>query len=153
MLWKGVELGWIDWVASDHACCLAEHKGDDLWPALPGFGGTALLYPVLISEGHHKRGLPLQRIVELVSTHPAQAYGLYPQKGTLAVGSDADLTIIDLDRLQKVTPDLLLSQQDHSPFNGIDVRGWPELTMLRGKTAYRDGAVSGDPRGRYLERS
>ncbi|MFD0475553.1 dihydroorotase family protein [Nonomuraea thailandensis] len=54
-LWAGVADGRIDWVASDHACCLEEHKGEDLWPARPGFGGTALLYPVLFSEGHLRR--------------------------------------------------------------------------------------------------
>jgi dihydroorotase-like cyclic amidohydrolase len=63
-LWQAVEDGRIDTVVSDHACCAEEDKGEDLWKALPGFGGTALLYPYLISEGHLRRGLPLTRIVE-----------------------------------------------------------------------------------------
>jgi dihydropyrimidinase/allantoinase len=151
-LWTGVELGWIDWVASDHACCMSDQKGEDLWPALPGFGGTALLYPALLSEGHHRRGLPLEQIVRLASTNPARAYGLYPRKGTIAVGSDADLTIVDLEREQTVGPELLLSRQDHTPFDGVAVRGWPQVTILRGRIVYRDGDVLGDPSGRYLER-
>src|SRR5262249_62244993 len=66
-LWGAVADGTIQWIASDHACCLEELKQDDLWPAQPGFGGTALLYPVLISEGYHKRGLSMERIAQLVS--------------------------------------------------------------------------------------
>src|SRR5215472_13358563 len=66
-LWQAVEDGRIDTVVSDHACCAEEDKGGDLWKALPGFGGTALLYPYLVSEGHLRRALPLTRIVELAA--------------------------------------------------------------------------------------
>src|SRR5882762_2854596 len=92
-LWQAVEDGRIDTVVSDHACCSEEDKGEDLWKALPGFGGTALLYPYLISEGHLRRGLSLARVAELASTNPARAFGLYPRKGAIAVGSDADLAV------------------------------------------------------------
>ena len=151
-LWQGVLRGDIDWVASDHACCMESQKGDDVWPALPGFGGTGLLYPVLLSEGFHRRGLPLARVAELLSTAPAKAYGCFPKKGSLTIGSDADLTLIDLDREQVVTPDLLHSAQDHTPFRGVRLKGWPVRTILRGETAYRDGQVIGAPRGRFLSR-
>jgi dihydropyrimidinase/allantoinase len=151
-LWAGVFSGEITWVASDHACCLEEMKGEDLWPALPGFGGTALLYPVLITEGHLKRGLPLERVAELASTNPARAYACYPQKGTIAVGSDADLTLIDIGREQTVSPSLLLSAQDHTPFSGIALAGWPSRTLLRGRTAFLDGDVVGTPDGQFLRR-
>jgi dihydropyrimidinase/allantoinase len=152
-LWRGVAAGTVDWVASDHACCMEEEKGDELWPALPGFGGTALLYPVLLSEGHHKRGLSLSRVAELVSANPARAYGLWPRKGTLGIGSDADLAVVDLDREQVVTPEILLSGQDHTPFAGVAVRGWPTATVLRGQVVYRDGEVVGEPAGRYVPRT
>ena len=151
-LWRGVLSGAIQWVASDHACCLEELKKDELWPAQPGFGGTALLYPVLLSEGYHKRGLSLERIAELASTNPARAYGLYPRKGAIAVGSDADLAIVDLDREQVVTRDLLHSAQDHTPFEGASVRGWPVRTMLRGRTVFSDGQVTAPPGGEFLHR-
>jgi dihydropyrimidinase/allantoinase len=151
-LWAAVASGAIQWIASDHACCLEELKQDELWPAQPGFGGTALLYPVLISEGYHKRKLPLERIAQLASTNPAKAYACYPRKGAIAVGADADLTIIDLDREQVVTPELLHSAQDHTPFEGVSLKGWPVRTVLRGKTVFKDGQVTSAPSGEFLER-
>src|SRR5690349_20414899 len=77
-VWEALMAGQIDTVVSDHACCLEELKQDDLWTAMPGFGGTALLYPVLLSEGVRKRRLSLARAVALVSTNPARHYGMYP---------------------------------------------------------------------------
>jgi dihydropyrimidinase/allantoinase len=151
-LWRGVISGAIQWVASDHACCLEELKKDELWPAQPGFGGTALLYPVLLSEGYHKRGLPLERIAELASTNPARAYACYPRKGAIAVGSDADLAIVDLDLEQVVTPELLHSAQDHTPFAGVSLKGWPVRTIVRGRTVFANGEVAAPPMGEFLHR-
>lgn len=152
-LWHGLRHGLITTVASDHACCMEAEKGDELWPALPGFGGTALLYPVLISEGVHKRGVPLSRIVEVASAAPARAFNLYPRKGTIAVGADADLAIVDLELEQVVSPSLCRSAQDHTPFEGIAVKGWPTDTMLRGQPVFRNGEVVDTVRGEYVHRS
>lgn len=152
-LWAGLADGRIGTVASDHACCMESNKGDDLWPALPGFGGTALLYPVLISEGHHKRGLSLDRIAQVASAAPARTFNLYPRKGTIAVGCDADLAIIDIGLQRTVTPELCRSAQDHTPFNGIAVRGWPVATLVRGIPMLRDGEIAKDWPGRYLRRA
>jgi dihydroorotase-like cyclic amidohydrolase len=151
-LWQAVVDGTIDTIVSDHACCYEEQKGHDLWKALPGFGGTALLYPYLISEGFHRRGLPLIRIAELASANPARAFGLFPRKGTIAVGSDADLAIVDPEKEQAVSPAVLHSAQNFTPFAGMRVRGWPVSTILRGAVAFRDGMVAGAPRGRFLKR-
>jgi dihydroorotase-like cyclic amidohydrolase len=151
-LWDAVMSGAINWVASDHACCLEELKQDELWTALPGFGGTALLYPLLISEGYHKRKLSLEQVANLASTNPARAYGLTPRKGAISVGADADLTIIDLEKEQPVTVELLHSAQDHTPFAGMPVKGWPVLTMLRGVTVFKDGEIIGGPTGEFLSR-
>jgi dihydropyrimidinase/allantoinase len=151
-LWLAVLEGRIDTVVSDHACCAEAEKGEDLWRALPGFGGTALLYPYLFSEGHLQRGLGLMRVVELASASPARAFGLYPRKGAIAVGSDADLVVLDPQREQIVTPEILCSAQDFTPFAGMRVRGWPTRTLLRGRTVFQDGAVQGAPQGEYIKR-
>ncbi|MGI5270066.1 dihydroorotase [Nonomuraea sp. CA-218870] len=148
-LWRHVAEGAIDWVASDHACCMEAEKGDQLWPARPGFGGTALLYPVLFSEGHRKRGLPLSRIAELASANPARAYNLWGRKGSLMVGFDADLTVVDPELAQAVTNEVCLSGQDHTPFEGVELTGWPVVTAVGGQVRFRDGETVGEPSGRY----
>jgi dihydroorotase-like cyclic amidohydrolase len=151
-LWQAVLDGTMDTVVSDHACCFEAQKGEDLWKALPGFGGTALLYPYLLSEGVHRRGLSVVRVAELVSANPARAFGLFPRKGTLAPGSDADLVVVDPTREQVVAPEVLLSAQDFTPFAGLRLRGWPTHTILGGRLVYAHGAVCAPPTGRYLRR-
>jgi dihydroorotase-like cyclic amidohydrolase len=151
-LWGAVLRGDVDQVVSDHACCMLDMKAGGTWDALPGFGGTALLYPVLVSEGFHKRGLPLERVAQLVSAGPAKNFGLYPRKGTIAVGSDADLAIIDPEAAHPVDSGRLLSAQDHSPFDGFAVKGWPTTTIRGGRVAFAGGKVVGKPDGQYLKR-
>ena len=151
-LWRAVEDGRIDTVVSDHACCAEADKGEDLWKAPPGFGGTAMLYPYLLSEGHLRRGLGLARVAELASANPARAFGLYPRKGTIAVGGDADLVVLDPNLERIVTPEVLGSAQDFTPFAGMPVRGWPTHTLLRGRMVFQDGGVRGKPEGQYVKR-
>lgn len=151
-LWRGIFRGDVNQVVSDHACCALEMKQGDTWEALPGFGGTSLIYPVLVSEGYHKRGLPLQRVAELVSAQPARNVGLFPRKGTIAVGVDADLAVVDPEFEAPVTTERLLSAQDHTPFEGIPIRGWVTHTIRGGRLMYADSRVVGAPDGRYLKR-
>jgi dihydroorotase-like cyclic amidohydrolase len=148
-LWDGVLQGDIDWVVSDHACCSESHKEGDMWAALPGFGGSALLYPYLLTEGP-RRGLSLDRVVELAASNPARAYGLAGRKGEIAVGADADLAIVDMDTPRTVTPETLLSAQEYTPFEGMELVGWPVATMLRGQVVLRDSEPVGDPQGSYV---
>ena len=150
-LWRGVLRGEIDWVCSDHACCSEENKEGDLWQALPGFGGTALIYPFMLTEGL-KRGLSLERVVDLVATNPARAYGLSPRKGAITVGADADLAVVDLEEAYPVTTERLLSAQDYTPFEGMELAGWPTRTLLRGRTVFSEGEAVGSPTGAYLKR-
>jgi dihydropyrimidinase/allantoinase len=150
-LWRGVVRGEIDWVCSDHACCSETHKEGDLWQALPGFGGTALIYPFILTEGP-RHGLSLERCVDLVATNPARAYGLAPRKGAITVGADADLAVVDLDQAYPVTTERLLSAQEYTPFEGMELAGWPVRTILRGRTVFADGEPVGEPAGMYLKR-
>jgi dihydropyrimidinase/allantoinase len=152
-LWKSVLNGTIKTVVSDHACVTKEIKKGDLWTSLPGFGGTSLMFPILITEGYHKRGLPLQRIAELSSANPARYHDLYPRKGAIKVGSDADFAIVDIQAEKQVSLANLFTAQDFSPEEGMKLKGWPEVTVLRGKVIFEKGKVVGKPGyGRYLKR-
>jgi dihydroorotase-like cyclic amidohydrolase len=149
-LWKGILSGEIDWVVSDHACCSETNKEGDMWAALPGFGGSGLMYPYLLTEGM-RRGLSVERITELASSNPARAFGLNPRKGAIAVGADADLAIVDLETQRTVTPQALLSAQEYTPFEGMQLIGWPDITMLRGKVVLKNAEPVGEPHGVYLK--
>jgi dihydropyrimidinase/allantoinase len=152
-LWRALKQGDVDTVGSDHACLIRSAKGNDLWSALPGFGGTSLLYPIMISEGYYKRGVSLARIAQLVALNPAQRYGLWPRKGTIAIGADADLTLVDMEKEITITPEVLNSAQDFTPFEGLKVKGWPVTTILRGHVVFDRGQVTGKPGvGQFIKR-
>jgi dihydroorotase-like cyclic amidohydrolase len=152
-LWKSVLEDTIKTVVSDHACVTKEIKKGDLWTSLPGFGGTSLMFPILITDGYHKRGLPLHRIAELSAANPAKSHNLFPKKGAMMVGSDADLAIIDLDEEKEVSLDLLFTAQDFSPEEGMALKGWPDCTILRGQVIFEKGKVLGKPGyGEYVKR-
>ena len=99
------------------------------------------------------RGLPLARAVDLVSANPARYFGLYPRKGAIAIGSDADLSIVDLATPRVVTADRLFSAQDFTPFEGFTLSGWPAVTVLRGHVVFKAGAPQGQPSGQFLRRA
>lgn len=152
-LWQAVLSGAIDTIVSDHACNPKELRKGDLWTVMPGFGGTSLMFPVLINHGYHHKGLPLSRIAELSSYNPAKHHNLFPKKGTIAVGTDADLVIIDLDGEKEVTTTSLHSAQDYTPFEGLKLKGWPDITLVRGKVVFENNRVIGEPGwGQYQHR-
>jgi len=152
-LWNSVFDGTIKTVVSDHACATKEIKKGDLWTSLPGFGGTALMFPVLITEGYHKRGLPLHRIAELSAANPARYHNLYPKKGAMMVGSDADFAIVDINEEKEVTLKNLFTAQDFNPEEGMKLKGWTEYTILRGKVIFEKGDIIGKPgAGEFIKR-
>lgn len=152
-LWEGLLDGTIDVVASDHCPRKRATKDKPLWQASQGFPGTATILPVLLHEGHHRRGLSLQRIAQLVCETPARLFGLSERKGRIAVGMDADLTLVDLEQVRRVRHEDLLSYSDYSIYDGWDFKGWPVETILRGKTIMKDGKLTGTPGdGHYLFR-
>jgi dihydropyrimidinase len=100
-----------------------------------------------------KGRIDLNRFVALTSTNHAKTYGLYPRKGTIAVGADADIVIWDPSKQVMITHDLLRDGSDYTPYEGLEVTGWPVLTMVRGRTVVRDGALVGEKGyGTYLPR-
>jgi dihydroorotase-like cyclic amidohydrolase len=152
-LWRAVINDDIKTVVSDHACSTKKIKEGDLWTSLAGFGGTEIMFPLLLTEGYRKRGLSLQKIAELTSYNPAVYHDLYPKKGTIAIGSDADLAVIDLDKEKEVKVDTLHSAQDFTPFEGIKYKGWPVCTIVRGKVIFENDRIVGKPGdGQYIKR-
>ncbi|MBI3454927.1 MAG: amidohydrolase family protein [Candidatus Rokubacteria bacterium] len=153
-LWQRLTDGAVDVMGSDHCPFTRAVKGTDLWTARAGIpGGSAMILPTLLTEGVARRGLPIQRVVQLTSSNAARLFGLYPGKGALEVGSDADLVVVDLDREVEVDPKTLNSVADYSPYEGYVARGWPAVTIAGGDVVYEDGEVVAErPRGRALAR-
>jgi dihydropyrimidinase len=153
-LWQRLLDGTVDVLGSDHCPFTKAVKGTDLWSARAGItAGSAMILPVLLTEGVRRGRLTIQRVVELTSANAARLFGLYPRKGALEVGSDADLVIVDLDREVKVDLRMLNSVVDFSPYEGWVARGWAATTIAGGQVVYEKGEVVAErPRGRYLAR-
>ena len=153
-LWQAVADGIVDVIGSDHAPHSREEK-DKAYPASPsGMPGVQTLLPLMLDHVAAGR-LTLQRLVDLTSAGPQRIYGI-AGKGRIAVGYDADLSVVDLAARREITADWLASKCGWSPFEGMTVTGWPIATVLRGAVVMRDGALQGDPRGepvRFVERN
>jgi dihydropyrimidinase len=152
-LWEFVADGTLDTLGSDNCANRLEDKDSlDVYstPRL-GMGELGLTLPLMLSEGHHARGLPLQRIVEMGSENIAKAHGIFPRKGALLPGSDADLVVVDLDKVQTVDADALKGREEGSIYQGRELRGWPVVTVVGGRVLVRDGHVDAAPGGaRFL---
>ena len=104
-----------------------------------------MILPVMLSEGVNKRNLPLQKVAEVCSFNAAKIFGIYPQKGIVAVGSDADLVIVDLNKRVKVTPDTLHSACDWTIYDGWEFTGWPVVTIFQGEVVMQEGKILAEP--------
>jgi dihydroorotase len=151
-LWRAVTEGLVDVIGSDHAPHTKEEKAGD-YPATPsGMPGVQTL-PVLLLDHLAAGRLTLARLVDLTSAGPQRIYGI-AGKGRIALGYDADLTIVDLKARREITADWLQSKCGWSPFEGMRVTGWPMATILRGRIVMRDGELAETPSGeavRFLE--
>ena len=155
-LWKCVQAGLVDTIGSDHSPCALGQKttGDkNIWKAWGGISGIQTMLPVMYSEGVVKRGLAPSRLVNLLSYNPAKLFGLYPRKGVLQPGSDADIVLFDPKKKWVIRKENLLYRNRHSPFIGKKVTGSVEITILRGKIIYRSGEIMAPPgTGTFLSR-
>ncbi|MDO8690396.1 MAG: amidohydrolase family protein [Dehalococcoidia bacterium] len=156
-LWEGIRDGIITVIGSDLTPIKARLKDVDMWSKgfVPmGLGPNhTMILPVMLSEGVNKRGISLERVVEVTSYNPARVFGLYPQKGTISPGSDADLVIVDMDKEVTWRQEMSPSNADWSIYEGWHFKGWPVLTMVRGKIVMEDGRIVADPGwGRYVHR-
>lgn len=142
-LWRGIFAGRVRSLGSDHVPFFPK-EGKDLWKEKPGIVSFPWELPLLLNEGVHNRGLPLSRLVEMNSYTPARRFGLYPRKGSLTVGADADLVLVDLDEEREVVHD----GKGTCIYEGMRLRGWPVLTVARGRVVFEEGKVDPDASGR-----
>lgn len=148
VLWEKLESGAVDFIATDHAPYeIATEKaaeGMDIWTSFPGIPGTETMVSVLVSEGYNKGRLSLHRLAEVLSTAPAIHYGLYPKKGALLPGSDADFTVLDLDKEWTVDESKTQCKAKYTPFHGMRLKGGIDRTIVRGKVVFEHGAIVGE---------
>jgi dihydroorotase-like cyclic amidohydrolase len=153
-LWDGTTTGTISTVATDELCCTLKVKtsGNKIDDTVGGNAGVEPRLGVMYTEMVVKRGYSLSRYADMVSSNAAKIMGLYPRKGAIAPGSDADLAILTrCERRQLRKEDL--HETDYSPWEGHDIHAWPTMTILRGKVMVENGALLGSLRdGRYLKR-
>jgi dihydropyrimidinase len=159
--WEGLEQGVFDLYSSDHCPFRFDdpegklnEKGKRSFRWIPnGIPGVGTRLPILFSEGVMKGRIDLNRFVALTSTNHAKLYGLYPRKGTIAIGADADIALWDPETRVTLTNDLLQHGADYTPYEGLDVQGWPIHILLRGRTIVgKDGLTPNERRGAYIPR-
>ncbi len=144
----------IHTVATDEVCCSLKDKtmGKRIDDTTGGNVGVEPRVSLMYSEMVGRRGYPLEKFVDLVSTNAAKIMGLYPRKGAIAVGSDADITVLDPSRRFVLTKDML-HESDYSPWEGHEMLAWPSTTVLRGKVVVDGGQYLGDVKdGKFLPR-
>lgn len=150
-IWRGLKNGTFQVFSSDHApfrfdeTAKLKHGPNAHFKQIAnGVPGIELRLPLLFSEGVNKGRMSIQEFVALTSTNAARLYGLFPRKGTVAIGADADLTIWDPTREVTVTYDLLHDQVGYTPYEGKQLTGWPETVLSRGRIVVQDGTLNAE---------
>ena len=141
-LWKAVKDGTIDMIASDHAPHTAAEKALPLWEAPGGLTGVETLIPLLLNQVNQGI-LNVNDFVRLLSESPAKIWGIYPQKGSLLPGTDADITIVDMNKKGIIDVNNLHSKSKTCAYHGMEVQGFPVSTIVRGKFIVKDGQLTG----------
>jgi len=146
-LWEGLNNGAVDCIATDHSPFPREQKlGVNIWDAAGGMPAFQSTMPLLLTHGVHKGHISLQQLVKVTSENAAKIFGLYPKKGAIQVGSDADLVIIDLKREDTIEEDRQYTRGAFAvPYIGWKVKGVPTHTICRGTVIMEDGIVTGTP--------
>lgn len=159
-VWRGLENGTFQIFSSDHAPFkFDDPKGKMIGGPNAGFKtipngvpGVETRLPLLFSEGVGKGRIDIRRFVELTASNPARIYGLYPRKGTIAVGADADIAVWDPNKVVTITNDILHHNVDYTPYEGIEVKGWPVTVLSRGVYVVKDGKYCGvEGHGNFLK--
>lgn len=155
VVWNALMAGVFEVFSSDHAPYRYDHPDGKLTAGpdahfkqiANGVPGIEVRMPLLFSEGVGKGRISLAEFVALTATNAAKLYGLYPRKGTIAIGSDADLVLWDENKQVTISQSILHDAMDYTPYEGRAVTGWPVMTLLRGKAVWRDGEFTGEAGG------
>jgi dihydroorotase-like cyclic amidohydrolase len=155
ILWQALNEGVIDLVASDHASFPKEVKEvgrEDIWKAYMGTAGLQVMGPVMLT--HVNRGsITLQRLVKVLSENVAKIFNLYPTKGALTIGADADLIVVDMKKKKKLKPREFYTKAKDMPslYDDFEVVGMPDVALVNGVEVMRDGEILGEPgTGRFV---
>jgi dihydroorotase (multifunctional complex type) len=152
-LWEGLNEGTIKIIASDHATHTKEEKEpgwSNIWKSPPGLPAIESMLQLLLTRVNEGK-LSLTRLIEATSINPAKLLGLYPQKGCIMVGSDADIVIVDINKEKVIHGDEYKSKTSWTPYEGWKIKGTPTSTIVRGITVFRDGSIVSKPGcGKYL---
>lgn len=154
--WDWIRRGQVDIITIEHAPHTKEEIDPgwkQMWDIPLGVLGAQEFLPMMLTNVN-KGNLSLHDLVRLTSENPAKIFGLYPSKGAIQVNSDADLTIVDMEKEQKFTKDMIQSKSGWSTFEGETFKGWPVRTIVRGKTVMKGGEITGKPgQGKFIPRN
>jgi dihydroorotase len=148
-LWEGVDNGFVDVIGSDHAPHTRAEKECAYINSHSGMPGVQTLLPLMLNHYHQGR-LSLERLVQLTSYNPANIFGIQ-NKGQISVGYDADIVLVDLNKKWVIDKNWLASKCGWSPFEGMEIKGYPKTTIIAGRVVANDGQLLGTPSGRALE--
>ncbi len=143
-LWRGLANGTVDMITSEHAPGEADEKEigwENIWDAWGGVPSIETMLPLVLSEGVNKKRITLEKAAKVLSENPAKRFGLYPKKGHIAVGADADLVIVDLAIEKKVKASDLHYKVGWTPYEGWILKGWPTITIVRGQVVAKEGEI------------
>jgi dihydroorotase-like cyclic amidohydrolase len=153
--WGLIKSGWADVALIEHAPHTIEETDPgwrNMWEIPLGLMGIQEFLPIMLTNVH-RGNISLNDLVRVTSENPSKIFGLYPMKGVIQVGSDADLTIVDMEKEQTFTKDMVLSKSRWTLFDGESFKGWPIRTMVRGRTVMKDYEVIGKPgQGKFIPR-
>jgi dihydropyrimidinase len=161
-LWQALASGAIDCIGSDHVAHTRSRESmetGNVWTTISGFPSRVEgMLPMMLSEGVNRGRISIERLAQVASENPARIFGLYPRKGAIVPGADADLVVVDLKRRAKITKELLHTATPWSIYEGWDVTGWPVMTLVRGNIVMEwpedapRASVTEKSLGRYLRR-
>ncbi len=151
-LWEAVKSGIISIVSSDHCAFTKEQKdiGKEDFRKIPyGLPGVETIWPLFYTAGHFSYSIPIQQLLSFMTINPAKRFGIYPKKGVIAPGSDADIVVLS-EGSRLVTSGVLHSASEYTPYEGAKLYGFPDIVISRGHILVKDGRFEGKRSGKFI---